>query len=57
MPASQNQPANTQTIGLKSLLAKYEDIEKKTEECTTQLNNLTKRVIDIEGKIQSILNN
>jgi len=56
MPASQNQPANTQ-IGLKSLLAKYEDIEKKTEECTTQLNNLTKRVIDIEGKVQSILNN
>ena len=56
MPAS-NPQANTQTIGLKSLLAKYEDIEKKTEECTTQLNNLTKRVIDNEGKVQSILNN
>ena len=57
MPASQNQPANTQTIGLKSLLAKYEDIEKKTDDVTKQLNELSKRVVDCENKILLILNN
>jgi peptidoglycan hydrolase CwlO-like protein len=57
MPASQNQPANTQTIGLKSLLAKYDEISSKCEECSKQLNELNKRVQECENKILLILNN